>query len=88
MKIQVFCSYLFLDVLKGVLMPRPDQSDSMRALRAATLTELKQAITDLKERAEHEPSIELVNHAKRLESLLSLFIGTLPRSYQYESRPL
>ena len=55
--------------------------DSMKRLRAATLTELKTAITDLLERGE-ESNDELVIHAKRLDSLLGLFIGTLPHSYQ------
>lgn len=69
-------------------MPRSDQTDSMKALRAATLSELTQAIRDLRERAENEPDLELLNHTKRLESLLALYTGTLPRSYQWKRESL
>jgi hypothetical protein len=59
-------------------MPRPDQTESMRSLRAATLDRIYHTLTQGHMETECEVAKVTYRH---LTTLIDLYLGTLPRTY-------
>lgn len=60
-------------------MPSPENTKSVIELRKATLKQIKETLTETEEFSSCKLSIA---NARRVEGLLDLYLGTLPRTYQ------
>ena len=63
-------------------MPAPIYNDNMKKIRSTSLTKLQMLIKELPN-TEASPAV-LEQVSKRLECLLDMYLGTLPKSYRGE----
>ena len=59
-------------------MPRSEYSETAKRLRSATVQNLRATLDEL----ESSQMDEGYHFARRIETLLDLYIGTLPKSYR------